>query len=86
MKTIVKSVFAATVLVAGVAQAASFSESGYPFDPAATSPVVDVQKAPSIAKESAGPRFIMNNTKTHEEVMQELAEYNSAHPDEFISY
>lgn len=86
MKTIVKSVFAATVLVAGVAQAASFTNSGYPFDPAATSPVVDIQKAPSIAKESAGPRFIVNNTKTHEEVMQELVEYNNTHADGFISY
>lgn len=86
MNNIFKAMIIASTFAVGVAQAANLSESDYPFAPGATSPVVEKTVEQRIIKESASPKIVVKSTKTRDEVMHELAEYNEVNGDEFISH
>ncbi|MDY0271393.1 MAG: hypothetical protein RBR37_02625 [Advenella sp.] len=85
MKSIVKVAFIATVITAGAAHAAVLSESDYPFVSNAASIDAGQKAEQRMTKESSSPVVVVNSTKTHEMVMQELVDYQQTHGDEFIS-
>lgn len=86
MNNFFKAMIIASTFAVGAVQAANVSNSSYPFTPGATSPIVENTVEQRIIKESSSPKIVVRSTKTHAEVMHELAEYNEVNGDVFISY
>ncbi|GEM_PF-2773006 len=87
MKNIIKTAFViATTIAAGAVHAQALSDSDYPFVSNAASIDAGQSVEQRLTKESSSPAVVVNSTKTHEAVMQELVEYKQSHGNTFISH
>lgn len=83
MKNVLASLLFGAAFVAGAANAYDFSDTSYPEIENAVSPVVqDIVADQSNATDTSYPAIIVRSTKSHADVMNELAAYRAANPDE----